>query len=154
MDNNLKVFLTTLSNIELAYFYQYRYDSFLPSSQHKILQELSTRSIKVNRINDIIVSNDFNTQPNPKDENFCPRCRSDRYYVEKGKFTRRFKGFSYENEIDKYFCQVCGYNSKRNKGFKYSTIRYFNKLKLFIQARLLYKLISLLYTLLFFSNYH
>ena len=107
MNIRLSVFLELLEDYELAFFYKYRFNSFMEGSRNKILKEFEKRNIRIDSIDEIIRKHiNDNIE---KNSNACPRCKSLKYYTVNDKKLKIFKGFSYDKELIKYICQVCGY---------------------------------------------
>lgn len=110
-------FLNKLSDIELAYFYQYRFNEFIPDTQHKIDNELIKRNIDKRLIPEKIKNHTFNINI---DSLFCPFCGSEKYTIEKYKVQKYYgKGFIAEVEREKFICNVCNYQNKFNFFFQF-----------------------------------
>ena len=105
-------FLITLSDIELAFLYHYKYLNYLPNSRKLIDQELVKRNLSF-----LVLENLVNTHkpliqyPNHQ----CYRCGSSKLQTtqEDKKFTSRLEGIdavvSNRNlKVDRIECLVCG----------------------------------------------
>lgn len=121
METSLTTFIEALEDWQLATFYKFRFDEFMPDSKEKISIELNKRNIRIKDI-DYIISK-YQIEPNPNSPNFCPRCKSNFFFIDKAKIT--FKGAQWDNDI--LICQICGY--KRDEGHKSSWDWIWNKIK-------------------------
>lgn len=114
----LRNFLKDLSDYELFVFYKYRFDNFLTKSKNIILEEFQNRKLNPDDYNLIVKKKQIHTKHNNSDL-ICPRCGSDKYYIEIKKIFKTLKGVTWEKEKEVYVCQVCEYwNSGRNLKYK------------------------------------
>lgn len=106
---SLDKFLQSLTDKELAFFFEYRRNEFMQSSKNKIILELKSRNLTDARIANLI-------KPIKEiDLEHCSRCGSNKF--EQIKETElRGSGFGgYEVEIFSRKCRVCGYNPRVDK---------------------------------------
>ena len=113
MKSNLEEFLKDLSDHELAIFIAYRYKHFLTDSRRKIKNEITSRKLD----NDILLKL---FQKGLKivdkvDHLHCPRCNSNRIFIEQDHEEKTRKYYSYEVILETNRCQLCGYNPSKRK---------------------------------------
>lgn len=110
MKTGLISFLEKLENWQLAYFYKYRFEEFLPKSKEKILIEFRKRRLQTSDVDSII--NNKPTKQSNSELKECSRCGSHYFYEEKEiKFGH--VGTHYikpDRIVNVNVCQVCGYN--------------------------------------------
>lgn len=107
----LDAFLNDLSDHELCVFTKYRYMGFLDGSKEKISTEIKKRNLTTEQL-EVLSLQELIEAPSEKIK--CPRCGSNRLYVESdhreipvGEFA------SAEIAIDSYRCRLCGYNASK-----------------------------------------
>ncbi len=112
----IKSFLNQLSDIELMYFYQYRYDEFMPTTQEIIDKELQHRNIDKILITETIKKHFFKLE---NKNTLCPKCGSNKFKIEDYTKFLYGKGFTAEVIKQKFVCLVCNYQAKYNFIFDY-----------------------------------
>ena len=70
--SKLDNFLKNLEDFELAAFYKYRFETFIPSTQENIIKCLKERNIEISTINSFIESTKKQNRDNKNNRN-CPR---------------------------------------------------------------------------------
>ena len=126
--NKLDNFINSLSNHELAIFFEYRYNGFLKNSKEKIDTEINRRNLspeqlKLLKDKKLIIDSSEETK-------FCQRCGSDKLFVETDYKEIPVNEFSSaEIAVDSYRCRICGYNAdkKAPDNFFERIIRIFKK---------------------------
>jgi len=122
----IEFFLAQLANFELANFYKYRFDSFMPSSQNSILAELKKRSIGLGEIEK------YTAPPKKYVENInkelCPRCLSSKYYNATEKESVTFSYATVDYEYNAKTCIICSFSKDKidNKRVKRSLFSVLN----------------------------
>ena len=106
MNQKLAEFIRKLNNQELAFFYKFRYDSFMSPSKNLILNELNKRKLTDKEIETLTGTKTTSF----KNELCCPICGSNKIDTILEKELKIFFGFSYEKEKRKFQCKIC--NSK------------------------------------------
>ena len=126
----IELFLAQLENFEVANFYKFKFDSFMPSSQSCILEELKTRKISLHEIEK------YTTPPKTYLEAIdkalvCPRCLSDKYYNAKEKDSATFSYVTVDYDYNAKTCLVCSYSKDKvdNKKVKRSLFSVLNFLR-------------------------
>ncbi len=109
--SKLKEFLEQLEDYELANFYKYRYDSFMPSSMEMIDTEIGNR--KMDLSNDTLYQPDKIIEKNS--QNYCPRCLSSKFYLANELESTTFKYSTIEYTMDYKTCLVCLFSEEKNK---------------------------------------
>lgn len=114
--SKLELFLQSLSNSELAFFYKYRYTDFLVGSRAKIDKEIDKRKITKQEIHSFLTNSKCDNIKYSKYDLICPRCKSKRIIIDEEKKLRFLKWISYEKSYNKYTCQICLYSFEEPKG--------------------------------------
>ena len=125
---DLTSFLQQLSNTELAYFYKYRFNDFLEGSKQKILNEFRGRSINPAE-SDRIIEQQTVKDTVQEGKFIFPRCKSDKYYVNKEKklwMNDDELMIEYDDFSD--VCLVCGYVNEGRSNFKQAIARFFKNI--------------------------
>ena len=109
MKERLEDFIQSLTDKELAFFYEYRRTEFIPQSQDKIRSELKNRKLTDTKISELIsaVVN--------KELGGCSRCSSNNFQEIKETELRSTSYGRYEVEINSWKCRICGYNPQKDK---------------------------------------
>ena len=101
-------FLDSLSDHELAIFFGYRYEGFLKKSKLKIENEIKKRNLSSEKLNSLL--NIKLNKELPKESNCCPRCGSEKLFIETDYKEIPVSEFSSaEIATDYYRCRLCGY---------------------------------------------
>jgi len=105
-------FLSDLTDPELAAFVAYRYLEFQPGNQKKIKEEIKRRNLDGDKLSSLYKSG----IENKYDSDYtCPRCKSNRYFLEVDHEIRTNQYFSREVIVESNMCQICGYNPTKRK---------------------------------------
>jgi hypothetical protein len=102
MNTNLSSFLKLLTDLQLAYFYKYRYEEFMDGSKNKIVQEFQSRNIAIENITNMI-----SRKPN-FESGSCARCGSKYFETSNVQSNKYAKGISAQVDSIQSICQVCG----------------------------------------------
>ena len=111
--SRLNNFLKTLTDFELAQFYNYRFHQFLPSSKQKIEAEFKERGLEIEKLDCYVKKENI---INKKAQ--CPRCHSNKFYTAKERETLEFARSTIE--VDEYYktCLVCLFSAEKPKNYK------------------------------------
>ncbi|MEX1191471.1 MAG: hypothetical protein WEA99_05815 [Brumimicrobium sp.] len=110
-------FLISLTDMELAQFYKYRFHQFLPNSKQSILHELRQRKMNPENLEQYIYFESHEEKSMVKGE-YCSRCYSTKLYTAEEKETLEFK---YDTvEVDAYYktCLVCLYSPEKPEKYE------------------------------------
>lgn len=123
----IELFLTQLENFEVANFYKFKFDSFMPGSQNCILKELKKRNIDVNEIDKFTTPPKNYLEAIDKDL-ICPNCLSNKYYNAKEQDSVTFGYATIDYNYDAKTCLVCSYSKDKvdNKKVKRSLFSVLN----------------------------
>jgi predicted Zn-ribbon and HTH transcriptional regulator len=108
-NESLEIFLSNLTDRELAFFTKFRQKEFMPESQHKIQSELKKRNLS-----DLGISGLTKEIEQVKIGN-CPRCGSNNFQEITDTELRSTKYGGYEIEIISRSCRICSYNAQKDK---------------------------------------
>lgn len=115
--SRLKDFLISLTDMELAQFYRYRFHQFIPSSKERILDELLERNMDPKNLGQYINDN-FLKETSLSEGAYCPRCYSTKLYTAEEKETLDYQ---YDTiKVDAYYktCLVCLYSPEKPKNYE------------------------------------
>lgn len=113
--SKLSNFLSELTNTELVYFYDYRYQEFLKNSKDKIDEEFSRRGInqenKYQFQNNELSAEELNNLL--AEQKICPRCHSSKFYISSEIETITYSYASMDLKVDYRICLVCNYSQDK-----------------------------------------
>jgi hypothetical protein len=124
-------FLKTLDDFELAQFYRYRYNQFMPRSKEKILAELNDRAMKINELEHYTKKENISNE-----KSRCPRCHSTKFYTAIERETLEFVRSTIE--VNEYYktCLVCLYSAEKPENYEsYRRIDLFEYLRVRKKAK-------------------
>lgn len=106
-------FLKTLTDFELAQFYKYRYNQFLPNSKDKIVSELKERDMNIMDLDSYKQKKHISNQ-----KTLCPKCHSSKFYTASERETIEFVRSTIE--VDEYYktCLVCLFSEEKPKNYE------------------------------------
>lgn len=110
--SKLEFFLNNLSDIELAFFFKYRYNEFLDNSKIKINNEIKARNLSNDDLTNLILTSKISKNNHSRNDLLCPRCNSNKIQSKKKKKLKTFKWISYEKTYYALSCKVCGHSFK------------------------------------------
>ena len=111
---NFEKFLSSLTDHELAVFARYRQNDFLKDSKEKIAYEIEKRNLSVETLENYFKMNLTSTTDSAR--NVCPRCGSDRLFVESDFTEMPFNEFSsVEIAVETNRCMLCGFNPAKTE---------------------------------------
>lgn len=111
--NELDDFINSLTDHELAIFFGYRYKRFLDKSKMKIDKEIKMRNLSSEKLESLL--NIKLNEDVQKDNRSCPRCGSDKLFIETDYKEIPVSEFtSAELALDSFRCRLCGYNPDKS----------------------------------------
>jgi hypothetical protein len=112
--DNLKEFLSNLNDKELAFFFKFRQNEFMPESQFKIQSEIKKRNLSDASISELTKEIEQINTDN------CPKCGSTKFQeiIDTEIHTTNYGG--YETEIVSRKCRICAYNAQKDKPINWS----------------------------------
>lgn len=119
-------FLKTLTDFELAQFYKFRYNQFLPGSKDKILSELKERGMDINSLNSYRQNKRMKTESAQ-----CPKCHSNKFYTASEVETIEFMRSTIE--VDEYYktCLVCLFSEEKPENYeRHKLVSFFEFLRM------------------------
>lgn len=121
--NKFDIFISSLTDHELAILVRYRYRGLLENSKQKINEEVKNRNLSVSELNRY--SRAKLIAESAKGSKQCVRCGSEKWFEEHEYSEKPFNEFlSVEVVADTHRCMLCGYNP-----FKETPKNFFQKLK-------------------------
>lgn len=132
--SRLDNFLKNLEDYELAAFYKYRFETFIPSTQENIVRYLNERNIDISTI-DLFIESTKKQNQDKKSNKYCPRCYSKHFYMSNERDVIYEQWSSYELNNEFKTCLVCLYSDEKKNYIKekkqgwtiFSTIRFLRK---------------------------
>jgi len=122
MSQKIETILSNFSEIELAFFYNYKLNTYSPSSQKVIKSYILRSGLSQGKIDELIKENEFVKSKDSPDKT-CPRCKSNKLLKEdeevyNGSSVAMLDNDSFRQDIEKIetkVCFVCGFNLTNNK---------------------------------------